>query len=57
MIVFIQLTLFRTSGKMPQAVREALIEVIQQQGQETREHAESWLVDMETSGRYQQETW
>lgn len=42
---------------MPQAVREALIEVIQQQGHETREHAESWLVDMETSGRYQQETW
>ncbi|KAF2497530.1 riboflavin synthase domain-like protein [Lophium mytilinum] len=46
-----------SSGKMPQAVREALIEVFQQQGSLTREDAEAYMDGMEKSGRYKQETW
>jgi len=42
---------------MPQAVREALIEVFQQEGNQSREDAEAYLVGMEKSGRYKQETW
>lgn len=42
---------------MPQAVREALIEVFQQEGSMEREGAEHHLTTMEASGRYQQETW
>jgi sulfite reductase alpha subunit-like flavoprotein len=46
-----------SSGKMPQAIREALIEVFQSHGQSDREAAETYLVAMEKSGRYKQETW
>ncbi|KAF2875058.1 hypothetical protein BDV95DRAFT_626601 [Massariosphaeria phaeospora] len=46
-----------SSGKMPQAVREALIEVFQSHSGRTREEAEAYLVDMEKKGRYKQETW
>lgn len=46
-----------SSGKMPQAVREALIEVFQNVGQTSREDAEAYLVSMEKNGRYKQETW
>lgn len=57
-----------SSGRMPQAVREALIECFQQQtpgsgdviGDDatyTREQAEQYLVGMEKFGRYKQETW
>jgi sulfite reductase alpha subunit-like flavoprotein len=46
-----------SSGKMPQAVRESLIEVFQKHGDLTREEAEAYLVGMEKSGRYKQETW
>lgn len=46
-----------SSGKMPQAVREALTEVIQEQGAMERSDAEAFLLSMEKSGRYQQETW
>ena len=46
-----------SSGKMPQAVREALMEVFQNNGSMTREEAEAYLVAMEKSGRYKQETW
>jgi sulfite reductase alpha subunit-like flavoprotein len=46
-----------SSGKMPQAVREALIEAIQTHGSTTREEAEAYLAGMEKSGRYKQETW
>ncbi|KAL5117596.1 NAPDH-dependent diflavin reductase [Pleosporales sp. CAS-2024a] len=46
-----------SSGKMPQAVREALIEAFQQHGDMQREAAEQYLVAMEKSGRYNQETW
>lgn len=42
---------------MPQAVREALIEVFQQEGQMTRAEAEAYLVNMEKDSRYKQETW
>ncbi|KAF2277740.1 NADPH dependent diflavin oxidoreductase-like protein 1 [Westerdykella ornata] len=46
-----------SSGKMPQAVREALIEAFQTHGQLSREDAEAYLAAMEKSGRYRQETW
>ncbi|KAF2686227.1 sulfite reductase flavo protein alpha-component [Lentithecium fluviatile CBS 122367] len=46
-----------SSGKMPQAVREALIETFQAEGGMEREAAEAYLVSMEKSGRYKQETW
>ena len=50
-------TFIRSSGKMPQAVREALITVFQQEGKMTREEAEISLVKMEKDSRYKQETW
>lgn len=46
-----------SSGKMPQAVREALIEVFQKEGALGREDAERYLLGMEKAGRYKQETW
>lgn len=46
-----------SSGKMPQAVREALIESFEKHGQLTREDAEAYLAVMEKTGRYKQETW
>lgn len=44
-----------SSGKMPQAVREALIEVFQTNMD--RGAAEAYLLAMEKEGRYKQETW
>ena len=46
-----------SSGKMPQAVREALIEVFQNSNSMKREDAEAYLLRMEKDGRYKQETW
>lgn len=46
-----------SSGKMPQAIREALIEAFQSHGEMAREDAEAYLAQMEKSGRYKQETW
>ena len=46
-----------SSGKMPQAVREALIEVFQSEGAMERVAAEAYLLSMEKEGRYKQETW
>ena len=52
-----------SSGRMPQAVREALIEAFQNGGAPvagqpfTRAQAEEYLVKMEKIGRYKQETW
>ncbi|KZF22812.1 riboflavin synthase domain-like protein [Xylona heveae TC161] len=46
-----------SSGKMPQAVREALIEVFQKEGKSDRQNAENYLLNMEKQGRYKQETW
>ncbi|KAI9795232.1 MAG: NAPDH-dependent diflavin reductase [Piccolia ochrophora] len=46
-----------SSGKMPQAVREALIEVFQAEGGMEREASEAYLLSMEKEGRYKQETW
>ncbi|KAK6505797.1 NAPDH-dependent diflavin reductase [Arthrobotrys musiformis] len=46
-----------SSGRMPQAVREALIEVFVEVGGKEREEAESYLLGMEGEGRYRQETW
>jgi sulfite reductase alpha subunit-like flavoprotein len=46
-----------SSGKMPQAIREALIEAFQSHGPMERNDAEAYLVAMEKTGRYKQETW
>ncbi|KAJ5104467.1 Oxidoreductase FAD/NAD(P)-binding [Penicillium alfredii] len=52
-----------SSGRMPQAVREALIETFQHGGTPapggpfSRAQAEEYLISMEKSGRYKQETW
>ncbi|KAJ5317851.1 hypothetical protein PENANT_c004G08132 [Penicillium antarcticum] len=52
-----------SSGRMPQAVREALIEAFQHGGAPvpgqpfTRAQAEEYLIGMEQIGRYKQETW
>lgn len=52
-----------SSGKMPQAVREALIEAFQHGGSPmcgqpfTRTQAEEYLIKLEQIGRYKQETW
>ncbi|KAL9082087.1 MAG: hypothetical protein Q9159_006736 [Coniocarpon cinnabarinum] len=46
-----------SSGRMPQAVRAALTDVIETQGRLQREDAERYLTTLEKSGRYQQETW
>lgn len=46
-----------SSGKMPQAVRESLVEVFQQQGNINHDDAEAYLIAMEKTGRYKQETW
>ncbi|OKP09218.1 NADPH-dependent diflavin oxidoreductase 1 [Penicillium subrubescens] len=52
-----------SSGRMPQAVREALIEAFAEGGAPltgqpyTRAQAEEFLIGMEKSGRYKQETW
>ncbi|KAL5342899.1 hypothetical protein BJX70DRAFT_355164 [Aspergillus crustosus] len=51
-----------SSGRMPQAVREALTEAFQygadaETQQFSRQEAEDYLVGMEKTGRYKQETW
>lgn len=51
-----------SSGKMPEAVREALVEIFQHGGESIdepihREEAEEYLAEMEKIGRYKQETW
>ena len=46
-----------SSGKMPQAVREALLEVFEDIGKMPRDAAEGYLLSMEKEGRYKQETW
>lgn len=45
-----------SSGKMPQAVQAALIDVFIKHGMH-QDAAESYLEDMEKEGRYKQETW
>ena len=46
-----------SSGKMPKAVRAALIDVFKKEGNIDERAAESYLESMEKDGRYQQETW
>ena len=46
-----------SSGKMPQAVRESLISVIQKEGSLSQAFAQAYVVSMEKDGRYKQETW
>ena len=42
---------------MPQAVREALIEVFQTKEGLDRSAAEAYMMSLEKMGRYKQETW
>jgi sulfite reductase alpha subunit-like flavoprotein len=46
-----------SSGKMPQAVREALVLIIMNCAKTDRRVAESYLARMEKENRYKQETW
>ncbi|KAL8806030.1 MAG: hypothetical protein Q9182_001562 [Xanthomendoza sp. 2 TL-2023] len=46
-----------SSGKMPQSVRAALIEIFQTCGRISRPTAENYLQSLEREGRYKQETW
>ncbi len=46
-----------SSGKMPQAVRAALVDVFIDHGKMEREMAEKLIKHMEREGRYKQETW
>lgn len=51
-----------SSGRMPEAVREALVQTFQHGGESTdeafsREEAEEYMTEMEKIGRYKQETW
>ena len=46
-----------SSGKMPQAVRAALVDVVEKEAGVGRDEAEGYLVGLEKAGRYQQETW
>jgi len=46
-----------SSGKMPQAVRAALVDVFVSHGEMGSEAAEKYIESMEKEGRYKQETW
>ena len=47
----------RSSGKMPLAVRDALVDVFEREAPMSRSDAQARLVQLEKEGRYQQETW
>ncbi|EGD77066.1 NADPH dependent diflavin oxidoreductase 1 [Salpingoeca rosetta] len=46
-----------SSGNMPKQVREAFVDIIQQEGGKTAKEAEAMVKDMERTGRYTCETW
>ena len=46
-----------SSGRMPQAVRQALTDVFVKEGNMQTTDAEEFLKRMEKEGRYLQETW
>ena len=46
-----------SSGKMPVAVRAALVDVFKDAGNMERKDAENYMVALEKEGRYKQETW
>ncbi len=46
-----------SSGKMPKAVRAALVDVFRERGDMEQKDAEGFLGTMEKEGRYKQETW
>lgn len=46
-----------SSGRMPTAVREALIEVFEKVGSMSRQESEAYLLEMQREGRFRQETW
>eukprot|EP00043_Microstomoeca_roanoka_P015697 m.157588 g.157588 ORF g.157588 m.157588 type:complete len:366 (-) comp16311_c3_seq1:4069-5166(-) len=46
-----------SSNNMPKQVREAFVDVVQQQGNKSLEEAEAFILGLERSGRYVCETW
>ena len=46
-----------SSGKMPQGVKQAIIEVIQKEAKITKEEAEQVQAALEKEGRWKKETW
>jgi len=46
-----------SSGKMPQAVKEAIIEIIRSEEGITKEEAQDLQASLERQGRWKQETW
>ena len=46
-----------SSGKMPSAVRAALVDIFRSSSDMDQSSAEGYLQDMEKEGRYKQETW
>lgn len=46
-----------SSGNMPKGVREALVDVLTEEGGMSKAEAEAYLDGMEKTGRYKQETW
>jgi sulfite reductase alpha subunit-like flavoprotein len=46
-----------SSGKMPQGVKEAVIEIIRLEEGITKERAQQIHADLEKQGRWKQETW
>lgn len=46
-----------SSEKMPQDVREAFVDVVEEQSQSGRQHAEDYIKHLESQRRYLQDTW
>lgn len=46
-----------SSGNMPKGVRQALIDILRDEGGITEDEAELYLARLEKAGRYKQETW
>lgn len=46
-----------SSGKMPQGVKQAVIEIIESEEQISLEQARATHARLETEGRWKQETW
>jgi sulfite reductase alpha subunit-like flavoprotein len=46
-----------SSGKMPQGVKESVIEIISMEQEISKEQAKEVLAKLENQGRWKQETW
>ena len=49
--------MLRSAQVMPQNVKDAIIEIIQREGNQSQEDAEVFFAAMERSGRFSSETW